>query len=281
MSISALVICFQYDQALIVAPDSDLPYLFILSILIAVFWCVVLFVIIYIDIVLPFLPRHKVLLAWGINFTLPLLILSYGLFTLFVSLCLRQNRLVRVGLGRILYYGGTPILQVICGFYFGASENMYLLAQSIGALSSVLLMIPYAQFFLWQKKIRAKGKLLSIIIKTAKIHSRFPRFQMGAGFVNAASIYMPIIFLRVAFSDSWAGWYFMAWRLLASPVTLFSQAIGQVFYRDSAERERKRINQGVIVENIVSALARLSFMGAFIVLTTVTPIIYIVLGNEW
>lgn len=281
MSISALIVCLQYDQAIVVASDSELPYLLILASSIIITFTILVGCIIVIDSSLNIQGKGPILAAFGINWILPVLILVYGFFTLLVNLGLRQDKLISVSVGRAVYYGGGSLLQVIGGLIFGAKENVFLLAQSSGAILAILCLIPYKKVFTWARRKQSFENIIVGVRRVAITYLKFPKYQMGSGFINAVSIYLPVIFMRVAFSDAWAGWYFMAWRLLVSPVSIISQAVGQVFYRDSAERERTGIDQNNLFGNVVATLIRISLLPALAVGIYAPIIIDLVLGEGW
>ncbi|MCX6031751.1 MAG: oligosaccharide flippase family protein [Chloroflexi bacterium] len=281
VSISALVICLQYDQAVVVASDAELPYLLLLSSGIAMIWGVLLGAAILVDLNVAWPGGGHLLASWGVDWKLPLLMLTYAPFTLLTNLSLRRNHLSKVSVGRAIYYGGASVLQVVCGLWFGATESVFLLAQVVAACVAVSWLFPYRDTVTWVMGQLGIKRILAEIRRVAKSYVKFPQYQMGAGFVNAISIYVPIIFLRAAFSDAWAGWYFMAWRLLAAPLTLISQAIGQVFYRDSAERERSGIHQGRLLENVVFSLLRVVLLPAVVLGICAPFLVPYLLGQEW
>lgn len=281
VSMSALVVCFQYDQALIVGNDAELPYLLLLASGIATTWVVLLAAAILVC-QQVMLPRGRHLLAsWGIDWTFPVLMLVYAIFSLLINLGLRRDQLSKVCLARMIYYGGASVLQVACGLEFGGKERAFLLAQAAAALVAMVWLFPFREAVNWVTGKQGTRQIVVEIRHVARAHAKFPQYQMGAGLLNAVSIYMPIVFLRVAFSDAWAGWYFMAWRLLAAPMTLVAQAIGQVFYRDSAARERSGVHQGQLVENVVCGLFRAVLLPCVVLGISAPFLVHYFLGSTW
>jgi O-antigen/teichoic acid export membrane protein len=279
LGIASLLTSLQYDNAIIVASDHDVPYLLLLSSAITCAWTLILSVVIFFDLLLD---KGQFLVAKGVGWTLPALIFTYSHFILLVNYRLRQNELYRVSLGRIIYYGGTAILQVVGGFFFGGQASIFLLAQVLGAFISVLYLLPWSRAVRVLKKKKIKIRLIKTEIPAiARAYANFPKFQMPGGVLNAVSVHLPIIFMKAVFSEAWAGWYFVAWRILAAPTVLISQAIGQVFYRDSAERERSGVEQGRILEKIVFNLFRVSFIPAVALGVTAPLLVSGILGEEW
>lgn len=281
VSISALVTCLQYDQAVVVAHDDELPYLLLLAFGIAAAWTGLISAAVLFDQRVALPGGTRLLDSWGIDWKLPVLILTYAIFTLLTNLGLRRNQLSKVSVGRTIYYGGAAILQVVGGLWLGGKESVFLLAQAAAASAAAVWLFPYREVIRWAACQPAIRPMAAEIWRVARVYAKFPRYQMGAGIVNAISMYMPIVFLRMVFSDAWAGWYFMAWRVVASPMTLVSQAIGQVFYRDSAERERTGIHQGQLVENVVFGLFRVSVLPCVGLGISAPIIVPALLGQAW
>jgi O-antigen/teichoic acid export membrane protein len=279
-NITTLVICFQYDQAIIVAQDEDLPYLLILGFSIAI-GIICIIVIILCTVLFISKDFFGLISSFGVNSYFILLLLSYTPFNLFVNFHLRQNNLSSVSLGRFIFYGVGGILQVMFGLFRDGSEFTFLMAQIITILIAVGFLTPYRSSFRWLRSNRSPKKIFQGMKEAAKRYSKFPKYQMEAQFVNAVSIQMPILFLKVAFSDTWAGWYFLAMRILTAPIAFLSQAIGQVFYRDSAERERRGEQQGKIIETLVSVLLRISLFPAITLGVSAPILIDTFMGKDW
>ena len=280
VSVSALFLSLQYDQAVVVATDEELPPLMLLCTAIVAGWTILTSTVVALMPLLPG-PAEKALASLGVNWTLPPLLFTYGMFTLLTNYRLRKNEIMTVSVARVAYYGGAAILQVVLGYLVGPTEFMFLFSQIVGSILAVGMMLPYrnAVNFAGQRPgIRAT---LGEMTNVARIHVKFPKYQMGAGLINAVSLYMPIFFLRALYSDTWAGWFFMAWRLIQGPMTLVSQAVGQIFYRDSAELERSRANQGGVVEGLVFGLARVSLLPTLVLWVVSPPLVERFLGASW
>ncbi len=282
LGILSLIACWQYDQAVVVAQDADLRYLLLLSILLAggltAFLAAVLFVL------SRAAPQSLLVLkGYGIDDNLVILLLPYALFLLLVNLQLRNNRLLHVSVARFIYYGGTAILQILATFVWSATSQAFLLSQTFAACLAILPLFPYGTLRGGWHRLRgmnvtATARRMAVIART---YRDFPRYQAGAQVLNAFSLNLPVLVLNTAFSATWAGWYFMANRLVAAPVVLLSQAIGQVFYRDSAERERVGAGQAQFLERIATTLVKVGLFFGVMMGTTAPFWVPIVLGEAW
>ena len=279
LGIVSLFTCLQYDNAVVVAPDHDVPYLLLLSSICAFSWALLAYFVIYIYI---WTVECHILVSLGIYWALPPLLLTYSHYVLLTNYRLRNNELNRVSYGRIIYYGGTSILQLLAGILFNGQALAFLVAQIIAAFVSVVYLMPWRSIVNRLAKEKVTFKVARIeVIRVARIYSNFPKFQMPGSVLNAISLHLPVIFMRAAFSEAWAGWYFVAWRILAAPTVLISHAVGQIFYRDSAERERSGLAQGKALETIVFNLFRISFIPAVALGVTAPFFVHVFLGEEW
>ncbi len=281
LNILSILVCFQYDQAVVVADGNDLPYLLSLATGAAISWILVLGIIVGFSRAL-WIDAYQWLLKSGMDPILLLLISGYAPFLLLTNLRLRRNQLHRVSLGRITYYGGGSLLQIAGGLIFGGNERTYLLAQMVATFLAVAGLFPYRDTIRWLKLHRPSiFEFLVGIRRAMRTYQNFPKYQTGAALLNSLSIQLPVVIMRVAFSDAWAGWYFMAWRLLAAPTTLLAQAVGQVFYRDSAERERKGTQQEDTLERVVVGLIQISLLPAIVLGCVIPLLVQVFLGTEW
>ncbi len=281
LNIISLIIFFQYDHAIIVAKKEDIPYLLFLCTISVTFWLCVIGILDY-GTRIYWNKAHTILTSIGFNTYLLLLIPCYSYFLLLVNLKLRTNQIISVSVARVIYYGGNAILQVLFGFYFDSNERNYLLAQIIGTFTAVMMIFPYQDTFRWIKNNNIKElNIPTKMIEMISYYRNFPRYQLGAQLFNSISHQLPILILRVGFSDTWAGWYFVAWRALAAPSTLLSQAIGQVYYRDSAEIERVGGKQARPFENVVYNLFKMSFLPSMILWIFTPYVVDWFLGDEW
>jgi len=280
MNIFSMVLCLQYDQAIIIADNKKLPYILLLACSISLIWQLIIYLIGFLINWNLLIKFYFVDLTFEIQWYLPILLFTYSLFLILINLRLQQNILSKISISRSIYYGGGSIFQILNGMLFGGNEHTFIISQIIGTLIAIFYLFPYKSFILWTRKFSFFTTWYEIK-KVIKEHINFPKYQMGAAFVNSISAQFPIIFLGSVFSDAWAGWYFMAYRILAAPTTLLSQAVGQVFYRDSAENDRNGKLQSLMVEKVASGLLRISFLPSIGVGILSPFLISTFLAPEW
>jgi len=271
----------QYDQAVIVAKDEDLPYLLLLTVFV-ITGILGILALLMLVLRLVWAGSAELFQTLGVNGYLALLLLLYPWFLVLTNLRLRQNQLLQLGLGRLIYYGGGTVLQVVGGLLLEGNEATYLLAQALGGFLAVAYLAPWKSTLRWLTHHRLSlGDIGRNIRRVAVTYGDFPRYQVGAQVFNAFSNRVPILFLQAFFSSAWAGWYYMAFRLLAVPTALLSQAVGQILFRDSAERERQGLELSRQTEGAVAGLMRVSLLPAIALGITAPFLVKTLLGAGW
>ncbi len=281
LGVITLLASLQFDQAVIVSTDRDLPYLLLLACCIVLGWMVLLSALLLgLSILWP--TGQELLHSFGVNLYLILLLWGSSIFVLLTNYHLRCNQLRQVSTGRVIYYGGGAILQVLGAYMLRGNETVFLMAQFVAALGAICFLMPYSRVFRWLRRHRGSiGAAHREVLRVARVYSEFPKYQAGAQLLNTLSVQLPVIIMRMAFSDVWAGWFFLTYRLLAVPTTMLSQAVGQVFYRDSAERERMGSLRGRDLERVVIGLVQISLLPAIAVGAAAPFLVETFLSPEW
>ena len=73
----------------------------------------------------------------------------------------------------------------------------------------------------------------------AKRYISFPKYSMWAGLFNAVSNNLTNLMIPTLFSASTLGLYYLVQKVLGAPITIISNAIGQVFLQEATIEKRK------------------------------------------
>lgn len=127
---------------------------------------------------------------------------------------------------------------------------------------------------------RARSR--AVLRRVARNHRRSPLLLTPAAFINAAGLHVPVLMLAGAFGAAVAGWLGMTLSVLALPVALVSQSVGQVLLaalaeaRHNSPRAYRRVfwKASLALGVIAGVVAT--------VLVLVGPILFaLVLGSRW
>lgn len=133
------------------------------------------------------------------------------------------------------------------------------------------------------KRIRKKILLdvsLKGVIDAAKRYRKFPIYSTWSGLFNTAGKEAPTLLLAVLFSASSAGFYLLAQRVIAMPMTLIGRSISDVFF-SYASRNKNSIETKDIFINIHTTLSKVSMPIALFLLLGAPELFVFVFGNEW
>jgi len=112
---------------------------------------------------------------------------------------------------------GGGVIGLILGHVIGQSVGFFTLAKNSEVLNS-------SRNFVGQK-LR--------VIALLRRYCKFPKFDAPAALLDTASSQLPNLLLVFIFGPIVAGMYLLAERVLAAPMGIVGQAMGQVFYGDT------------------------------------------------
>ncbi|SDO63289.1 Membrane protein involved in the export of O-antigen and teichoic acid [Halomonas shengliensis] len=113
-----------------------------------------------------------------------------------------------------------------------------------------------------------------------KNHWRFPLFSTWGGLFNAASSNAPLILFPALFSPAIAGYYFLAQRIMLTPIRLVGLSVAQVFYGSLEERIRENNLSDVVIKTH-KVLVMVSLAPALLLLAGGQEIFTIFFGKDF
>ncbi len=126
------------------------------------------------------------------------------------------------------------------------------------------------------------GKISRKMIAAQAVrYKRFPLFASWSGFLNAASLHVPIILLSSLFSSTAAGLYYYSHRLLSIPMSLLGMSIGQVFFQKASEYKNDPEKLKVITVDIYRRLLYIGVIPLSVIMVYGDYIFGFVFGSDW
>ena len=157
---------------------------------------------------------------------LPLAVAAVGSYRTFNYWAVRKRAYGQIGLTKLVQSGSNITVQ-IAGGLFSMGTVALILAHIVGQAIGVLRLAKDAAPLAWLQQNKVLGERSLVLLK--KYH-RFPKFDVPAAAVDAASAHLPSILLAALFGVDIAGYYLLAERTLLMPASLLGQSIGQVLY---------------------------------------------------
>jgi O-antigen/teichoic acid export membrane protein len=85
--------------------------------------------------------------------------------------------------------------------------------------------------------LRCEGRNFRKLVAAARLHRRFPTMAVPSTIANSVSGNLPCLLMPLLFGPIQAGFFLIGQRLASWPITLFGQAIAQVFYSELSSHE--------------------------------------------
>ncbi|GAB6192089.1 oligosaccharide flippase family protein [Desulfocastanea catecholica] len=111
-------------------------------------------------------------------------------------------------------------------------------------------------------------------------HNRFPKYDVPAAGINAVSAQLPNFVLAALFNPAVAGFYYLAERVLQTPMSMIGQAVAQVLYGQS----RENIQSGDLhrtVLRVAWVLAFIAVVPTILIFLFAEPAFVLIFGEAW
>jgi lipopolysaccharide exporter len=281
-SISAVFIPIaglRYELSIVLPPKkTEAANLFVLSIIIVLFFSILVFltILFFGNKLFNLLDINQLL---DFKWLIPLVILIVGVTASCNYWCTRHKYFSQISLSQII----TQIFVTICGVsfgFFGFNTAITLIIVAIvGQLINLIVLVT--------KMINVND--VKYIITTVKSHKlidgairyiNFPKYSSVGALLNAASWQSPIILLAFFFPVSIVGFYGLGFRLIQMPMSLFGNAINQVFLQHGTSKNHEgNLSSGV--EKLFILLFNLGLMPSLILMIVGADLFEFIFGLEW
>ena len=115
------------------------------------------------------------------------------------------------------------------------------------------------------------------VFAVAKRYIKFPKITMIQSLFNTATMQLPVLLISSFFTLKDAGFYSLANRVIASPISIVSSSLFQVFYQSfSAEKEKQKFYKRKFIK--INAILLVPFILFWFFLE---PLFGFVFGREW
>ena len=115
------------------------------------------------------------------------------------------------------------------------------------------------------------------VFAVAKRYIKFPKITMMQSFFNTATMQVPVLIISSFFTLKDAGFYSLANRVIASPISIVSSSLFQVFYQSfSTQKEKQKFYKRKFIK--INAMLLVPFILLWVFLE---PIFGFIFGGEW
>lgn len=189
----------------------------------------------------------------------------------------RRSRYKHMAVSRVLQSGGGSAIQLAAGMSKVGMLGL-ILGQLLGQLVSTLYLaksLPRDERGLFRRISLKRMKCV------ARRHIGYPKFMVPGQVMSVGATEMPLLLLSVFFGAGVAGFYSLAQRVMAAPLSLVANAIGDV-YRQRAASDYARKGECLdIFLGSFKLLVMFAFLPMLPVLLFGPSLFAFVFGDAW
>jgi O-antigen/teichoic acid export membrane protein len=164
-----------------------------------------------------------------------------------------------------------------CSLGFGGWQPAGLLAAQ--GLAKTYATLVLARRLPWHA-LRLRRGHFAQMAAAARMHRRFPTMAVPSTVANTVSGNLPCLLMPLLFGPVQAGFFLVGQRLASWPVTLFGQAIAQVFYSELSSHDISQLAKRRMFYR-VSLLLTLASLGVGAVFLAAPLWCGLLLGDRW
>lgn len=210
---------------------------------------------------------------------LPLAVLISGMLLLINQVHARKNRFGLLARGKIAMTGGGSMFNLAAGIAGIGSGLILIFGHLVGGIAAIVSLMWKGA---WKTEFKvADGFLMSDLARVMKRYRRFPLLDVWGTVLNAAAWQLPPLILAVFFPQSIVGYYALSIRVLQFPMAFIGAAIGQVFFRKSAELRSEDQPLAPVALGVFKRLIQASLVPAVVLAGLGGDLFTVVFGEEW
>jgi O-antigen/teichoic acid export membrane protein len=118
------------------------------------------------------------------------------------------------------------------------------------------------------------------VLAVANRYRKFPIYDLWYGLFNTASIQIAPILFAAFFGSAAAGFFALAQRVLAMPLTLIGTAVSKVFFAHAAEARRDG-GLGLLVEKVQETMSRIAMPPCIMLFIAGPDLFALIFGERW
>lgn len=207
---------------------------------------------------------------------LPVAVLFMGTYRSLNFWAVRNRDYKRIAQTKISQSVSNIVVQLAGGFA-GIGALGLLLGQIVGQAVGVGRLsrgLAISDFLFKNKNDFSRKRVLF------RRYSRFPKYDVPAAFINTLSNELPPLMFTALFNPAVAGFYLLAQRVLASPLSLVGQAVAQVLYGSVGDAIASG-RLGSVVKKVVFTLIALVVLPSLVVFFWGEDLFAFIFGESW
>lgn len=203
-------------------------------------------------------------------------VIALGAYQAATNWAVRSRHYKVLATSRLTRSIGQVVAQVGLGA-LGAASTGLALGHVVGSFSGMARLSS-----LIVRAILLVRPRLSELLATARRFGRFPLYSVPSGLLNSAGNQLPLLIVIGAYGLEVGGAFAFAQRIVAAPLTVVSQAIGQVFVGEvrrllASDRQRA----AALYLGTIGRMAALATVPAALLAVLAAPGFRLAFGDQW
>jgi O-antigen/teichoic acid export membrane protein len=233
VAISSVMASARYELAIVIVGKEKLKDILAINLILSLIFSVsIYFLLSYLSSKYSFFSNlDELLLA-------PVAIFFTTLTNSLIYLLTRYEKFSHLGKSAIIRSITFCLLQLSL-FYVVSQSLSLILSWLVATIVMFVCMFVYA-FKILKNDVHFKLNFVSMI-ETGKEFINFPKYSMPASLVSSCNSQFNIIVIPLIFTKEVLGNYALIERLLAAPISIIGNAIGQVYYSNIAKKDIEEV----------------------------------------
>lgn len=273
----SMVISLKLELAIVLPKKrEDSSILFITSLIITLTLSIVIlfFIITFFNPITSLLGEKSI---GNLLYILPLSLLSLGIISNCNYWFNSNDQYKNISIAKIVKSTTSSISQILLGIFI-IFNNGLVFGLIIGHFFSAF----YSLFKSFKNQLlNFREFTLKRAFELVTKYKSIPIFNTSIAVSNTLSNHLPIFLLTFYYGLEMTAFYGLANRIIATPMGLIGQSVGQVFYKNIAEKYNQGINLRKTVVKTYIKLAKYAII-PFLLFFIIAPYFFsLVFGSEW
>ncbi|MBI9052274.1 MAG: oligosaccharide flippase family protein [Bacteroidales bacterium] len=213
----------------------------------------------------------------GLLYVLPLSLLFLGIVQACSYWLNRNNNFKDISIINVSKSLTSSIVQISLGLFSFLKFGLI-----IGLISGQFISAIYGIYSSFKEKItKTKHSSLKRVFDLISRYKKIPIYNTSIAVSNTLSNHLPIFLLTSYYSLEMTALYGLAHRIIATPMGLVSQSVGQVLYNEASKRHNSGVNLKSLIISTYKKLAKLAIIPTIFILAFAPFIFGLLFGQEW
>ena len=209
----------------------------------------------------------------------PLNIMIMGFYHALTYWASRKKRFQNLAISRASQSLSGVGVQMGAGFFMHAGGMGLIAGQLTGNLASAGVLGGQIWREVWEKISNALT--MAKLKEQALRYRKFPQYSALNGLLDTGSQMLPLLLFSYFFGTLVLGHYFLARRILSTPLSILGQALSQVFFQKASEHHNKSKNLKSLVLKSYKSLFLIVIFPALVLFIGAPVIFETVFGGDW